>query len=69
MDDQKIIESYTYARETASSRPLDHLDYLAKESIRKQSVEVQSTLDMIFSIDDYEARLRYIQSGKENKES
>jgi|18_taG_2_1085343.scaffolds.fasta_scaffold18838_3 hypothetical protein len=64
MNIKQMIESYTYARVTASSSPLDHIDNKALEIIGQQREYLKKTLDVLFSPNEYEARLRYIQREK-----
>lgn len=63
----QLIESYTYARVSGSTKPLDHLDVKAQEIINQQSEKMKNTLDVLFNERDYEDRLRYLQSEKKNK--
>lgn len=56
----QLIEAYTYARITGSSKPLDHLDIQAEEIIKSSKLEVEA--EVIFADDEYEAKLRYIRN-------
>lgn len=56
----QLIEAYTYARITGSSKSLDHLDIKAEEIIKNSKVKIET--DVIFSNDEYEAKLRYIRN-------
>ena len=66
----QAIESYTYARISGSNTCLRHIDKIAKKVITSYPLEVQSTLDQIFSEDEYEQKLRYLnEQGKINRKS
>ena len=61
-----LIESYTYARLTGSSQPLDHLDTQAEKIIKASGLV--DTFEELFTNDEYEAKLRYIRNAKPNYE-
>ncbi len=55
----QLIEAYTYARVTGSSKPLDHLDTKAEEYLKDYNIE---EVEVIFANDEYEAKLRYVRN-------
>lgn len=57
----QLIEAYTYARVSGSSKSLKHLDLKAKDFLKSTSFE---DANYIFSEDEYEAKLRYVRSER-----
>ena len=60
MNIDQLIESYTYARITGSSKPLDHLDLKAEQIVQSVPSQAQAEIDELFANDEFEAKLRYI---------
>ncbi len=65
----QLIESYTYARITGSSKPLDHLDVLSEKIVSSAPSHTQAEIDVLFANDEYEAKLRYIRNENANREN
>lgn len=69
MNIDQLIESYTYARITGSSKPLDHLDLKAEQIVQSVPSQAQAEIDELFANDEYEAKLRYIRNEYAHRES
>ena len=69
MNIDQLIESYTYARITGSSKPLDHLDLRAEKIVQSSPPNVQNEIEVLFANDEYEGKLRYIRNENANRKS
>lgn len=69
MNIDQLIESYTYARVTGSSKPLNHLDAQAEQIIKNSPQQILNDIDVLFANDEYEAKLRYIRNENSHRES
>jgi len=69
MNIDQLIESYTYARITCSTKALDHLDLKAEKIVQSSSPQVQDEIDVLFANDEYEAKLRYIRNENTHREN
>lgn len=64
----QLIESYTYARVSGSTRSLTDLDNKTKDIIEGLNHKLKKELDVIFAKDEYEARLRHIRNEKDTNQ-
>lgn len=69
MNIDQLIESYTYARVTGSSKPLNHLDAQAERIIQNSTQQILNDIEVLFANDEYEAKLRFIRNENANRES
>ena len=69
MNIDQLIESYTYARVTGSSKPLDHLDVQSEKIVSSAPSQTQDAIDVLFANDEYEAKLRYIRNENAHRKN